>query len=325
MSRFYVGIDIGGSSIKAAVVSDKGEITREAKTETQSDKGPAIIKGNIAKAIREILKQAEQNTENVAAIGIGSAGIVDNRGNVIDPPQFPGWGSQNIAHLAEETSGLPSWAENDANVAAIGEATFGAGTSYSDFVLMTLGTGVGGGIVLNGELYKGTGFAAGEIGHILVFPNGKHCNCGANGCLERYAGIAGIVERAAELLAAAPSSSLLRRQKEAGQALSPLLIHEAAMQGDEIAKTVLRETGEILGYAATTMFNILNMQAIVVAGGISDAGDFILAPMRSVIKRNACRSPLMELAVVPATLGSKTGVIGAAALAIRELRRRERS
>lgn len=325
MSKHYVGIDIGGSSIKAAVVSEKGQILRETRIETQSDKGPAVIKGNIAKAVQEILRMAEQAHEPVAAIGVGSAGIVDDKGNVSHPPQFPGWVTENIAKLIQDTSRLPAWVDNDANVAALGEATFGAGSAFSDFVLMTLGTGVGGGLILNGELYKGPGFAAGEIGHIIVYPNGKKCNCGGAGCLERYVGIAGIIERALELSAKAPGNSILRKKVEANEAISPLTVCEAAQQGDEIAAAVLRETGEILGYAAATLFNILNMRAIIAAGGIADAGDLILSPMRRIIDCNSFRSPFMKLQVIPATLGSKTGVIGAAALAFREHQRRDRT
>lgn len=325
MKKCYVGVDIGGSSVKAAVVSESGQITREARIETQSDKGPAVIKSNIAKVVREILAQAAAAKEPIEAIGVGSAGIADNKGNISHPPQFAGWGTENIAKLIEETANLPTWVDNDANVAAIGEATFGAGAAFTDFVLMTLGTGVGGGLILNGELYKGPGFAAGEIGHIIVYPNGKRCNCGGAGCLERYVGIAGIIERALELSARAPESSILRRKVEANEPISPLTISEAARQGDEIAAAVLRETGEILGYAATTLFNILNMQAIIAAGGIADAGDLILSPMRRVIENNAFRSPFMKLKVIPATLGAKTGVIGAAALAVVERKRQDRS
>jgi glucokinase len=266
-----------------------------------------------------MVSEAARNNQEIKAIGVGCPGIVDDKGIVSRPPNFPKWDSENLMIPVRQTANVPVWVENDGNVAALAEGTFGAGKQFANFILMTLGTGVGGGIVLNNILYKGHGFAAGEIGHIIVFPEGKQCNCGARGCLERYVGIAGINELAQEKLSLAKTEGPLMRMIDHDYSkLSPWNIEKAANKGDEIAAAVLRETGTILGYAASTLANILNIEAIIIAGGVAEAGTYLLEPMKETFMKNTLSIPREQCAILPAALRKRTGVIGAAALAIRE-------
>lgn len=315
MINCFLGVDIGGTSIKSAIVNEKGKILLENNVSTDANNGPAHVKKRIKECISEIMKKAGKH--KIMAAGIGSAGLVDDKGNIRQPPNFPGWKSENIGKLVKNITHLPAWVENDANAAALGEAIFGAGKNFSDFILLTLGTGVGGGIFINNELYRGKNFTAGEVGHIIVFPEGKKCNCGSLGCLERYVGIAGIKERAIEKLASANNRSILKNMINNDYTLlSPKIIYQAAKEGDKLAVSVLEETGVILGYAASTLITILNLQAIILAGGVSQAGNFIIKPMKEAIKKNTM--PLIQkgFSLITASLGKDAGVIGAAAIAL---------
>jgi glucokinase len=305
MTDHYLGIDVGGSSIKGAVVTADGEVLHHLREASAVRKGPEAVKQRIAGCATRLRDWAAEQGLRPRAAGVGAAGVVDDRGVVHHPPNFPGWRSENLEQVVGAATGLPTVVANDGDAAALGAAVFGAGRGFRDFALLTLGTGVGGGLILNGELYRGAGFAAGEVGHIIVFPGGEPCNCGARGCLEQYVGIAGIVRRAAAAGIAEPG-------------LAPQRIHELALAGDERAVDVLRETGEIVGLAVASVFNLLNLEAVIIGGGVAAAGDLLIDPIREAVARQCHRSPLLELEVVPAELGERAGVIGAAALALRE-------
>jgi len=311
-NKLAIGIDLGGTMIKFAVVNFNGAVVAESSVETRAEQGPPQVMAQMKKGVRELLAQYPDYRSSLVGIGVGAAGMVDqSKGIVRFAPNFRGWKNVEVGPQLEAEFGLPVRADNDANVAALAEGRFGAGVGYSDFLLITLGTGVGGGLLLNGEIYVGSGGAAGEIGHLTVDIHGPRCNCGNYGCLERFVGANGITERARQKLTASTRDSLLRQKTDS---LTPKDIGLAAADGDELAKEVLRETGEILGTALASVLNLLNLPLIIIGGGIARAGDPLLQPTIETIHARALPIAHQGVRVVTARLGNAAGVIGAACL-----------
>jgi glucokinase len=310
----YVGVDMGGTSVKVAAVSQCGEVAKALSLASEVDRGPEHVQRQIERGITELFER--YGKENFVAVGVGAAGSVDESGVVKYPPNFPGWQEEPLGERLRKFTGLPVWVDNDANVAAIGEAKFGAGVGFTDFLCITLGTGVGGGLFLRGEIYRGPGFAAGEVGHVSVDMSGPRCNCGSYGCLERLVGARYIVERAVEKLRRDATGKLIELVDGKLDELTPKLINDAAEAGDAVALEVLRETGEIIGVAMASVINLLNLQRIIVSGGVAQAGDLIFRPLRETLYARALPVPRSQCDVVAAQLGPHAGVIGAAALAM---------
>lgn len=314
-SNYYVGVDMGGTNIKVAAVNESGDVIETHSLASEVERGPDHVQRQIERGITLLFDRLGKH--RFVAVGVGAAGSVDAEGVVKYPPNFPGWGEEPLGERLRRLTGLPVWVDNDANVAAIGEARFGAGIGCSHFLCITLGTGVGGGLFLGGEIYRGPGFAAGEVGHVTVDWNGPQCNCGSYGCLERLVGARYIVERAVEKLGRGGNGRKLSDLVGGDLArLTPKLITEAAQAGDVLAAEVLRETGEILGSAMASVINLLNLQRIIVSGGVAQAGEYIFTPLRESLYTRALPVPRSQCEVVPAQLGTHAGVIGAAALAI---------
>lgn len=313
----YLGIDLGGTNVKVGVVTQAGQVLHHLNLETEAANGPEHVLTQIKKGAREIIDMA--GTDEFAAVGIGAPGSVDPEGWVKYPPNFPDWKEVPVKNEIEKFFGLPTFVDNDANVVAIGEGVFGASKKYADFLCITLGTGVGGGLFLNGKIYRGSRWAAGEIGHVTIDPNGPRCNCGNHGCLERYVGAQYISERAAEKIEQSGNKTKIIEMIEGDfSRITPKIITEAAFQGDELCKEVLRETGELLGIALASVINLLNLPLIIVSGGVSQAGALILEPMKATIYRRTLPVPRAGFKVTMATLGAHAGIVGAAALAMTE-------
>jgi len=220
-----------------------------------------------------------------------------------------------LKRIVEDRNGLPTFLANDVNAMALAENAFGAGKDFRDFVCLTLGTGVGGGIILDGKLREGITGTAGEIGHMTVDPNGPRCNCGNRGCLERLIGARYLVENAiAKLKASGNGGILIDMAGGDPRRITPRLMSEAASKGDDISIEVFREAGEALGIIFASLTNFLNPEAFVVGGGVSKAGDLILEPARRTLLERAMREPAEAVRVVPAALGGDAGMIGSSLL-----------
>ena len=311
--KHSIGIDLGGTDIKAGLVSATGELSCQVVLPTHVDAGPKAVASRIAKAIWEVLAKAEeQRTTDIIGIGLGAPGlIIAETGVVHFSPNFPGWTDIPLVDDVKKALGiqsLPVFMDNDVNAMTLGELRHGAGVGYQSIVALTLGTGVGGGVVIDGQVYHGSRNTAGELGHTVVEPNGRYCGCGNQGCLEAYAGAKNIVERTQEKIAAGSNTKLTSE-------LTPKRIAAAAHAGDSLAVEIFAETGVYIGIALTSIAHILNPEVAIIGGGIAEAGENLLfEPIRNEFTRRAMDIPGM-MKVVPATLGNRAGIVGAAMLA----------
>ena len=309
-----VGIDVGGTKIAGGVVDEKGAILATARRVSPATDTEAIER-NIEDLVDEL-----RGSFDIAAVGIGAAGFVDStRSTVLFAPNLA-WRDEPLRADLEKRIGLPVVVENDANAAAWGEFTYGAGEDVSDSLLVTLGTGVGGGIVLNGELHRGAFGVAAEIGHMRVVPDGRLCGCGNRGCWEQYASGTALVRdtrdqaRQGSLIA----RSLLDRAGGDVEGITGPLITEAARDGDPFAQEQLASLGRWVGEGIASLTAVLDPAVVVLGGGVSEAGDLLLEPVRSHFRANLTgRSYRPALEVRAAQLGNKAGMIGAADLARR--------
>jgi glucokinase len=319
--RYAVGIDLGGTDIKSGLVSQTGEIWYRTKLSTQANSGAEVVAAQIAKVIAEIVKEAKKIQGEVIGAGVGSPGLINfDVGIVHFSPNFAGWHDIPLAKLTKDQLkalglSLPIFIENDVNAMTLGELMFGAGVGAKNMVCMTLGTGVGGGVVIDGKVYHGSSHTGGEIGHITIFPDGRRCGCGNYGCLEAYAGSANIVDRAFQRINSGQTSLLTKMAKSPSE-VTPKLIYEAAVKGDELAKEILAETGRYIGIVLGSIANFLNPELAVIGGGIAEAGEeWLFRHIREEAKRRAMDVPAETMKIVKAKLGNEAGVVGSAMLA----------
>lgn len=309
-----IGVDVGGTSIKFAIVRADGEIVRHGHIPTPMA-GPDSILDAVARGVHDLAAEADVRP---SGIGLGVPGVVDRKGNVAHPPNLPGWEVVDVAaRLRPRLNGLdlPIVVENDANVAALAEARAGAGVGQPDFLYVTLGTGVGGCVISNGEIWHGATGGAGEIGHITIDINGPLCNCGSRGCIEAYVGNQYMGRLASARLEREPDS-MLHAWIAAGQGVDPKRLDEAAMSGDQFAIEFLAEMGELLGAALASAMNLLDTRLVVVGGGLSRAEASLLEPTRRSMRRRLLKTiaPVAELR--PALFLNDAGVVGSAMMAM---------
>jgi glucokinase len=306
------GIDVGGTKIAGGVVDEQGKILATARRES-----PATDTEAIQREIEDLVSEL-QAEHSITAVGVGAAGFVDaHRSTVMFAPNLA-WRDEPMRDDLEKRIGLPVVIENDANAAAWGEFTFGAGEDVQDFVLVTIGTGVGGGMVFNGELHRGAFGVAAEIGHMRVVPGGRLCGCGNRGCWEQYASGSALVRDTREQAAQGSliARSLLDRVGGRVEGITGPLITEAAREGDEFAREQLSTLGRWIGEGIASLTAVLDPAVVVIGGGVSEAGDLLLDPIRAHFRANLTgRHYRPELEVRAALLGNKAGMIGAADLA----------
>ena len=260
-NKFAIGIDIGGTNIKLGIISDSGKIVKKALVETRGEGGPGVVVSQIKKGISELLLK---NDKKIAGIGIGCAGTVNQKkGTVENPPNLSNWEKVPLGSLIKKAFGYDVFLDNDANAAAIGEMHFGAGKGLNSFIMVTLGTGVGGGIIINRQIYHGDFGAAGEIGHTVIDYNGPKCNCGSFGCIEAYVGNHYLVKRIQGELKNKPDTKIWDLINQDIEKLSPRVIDEAAQAGDEYAKSIIIQLGEYLGCAFASLANILDQRGMI--------------------------------------------------------------
>ncbi len=304
--RIAIGIDFGGTTVKPGVVSGSEIIARSARIPTrQHDSADSLL----AAVFREIETLRQQHPE-ICALGAGLPGIIDGmNGRVRELSNVPGWRDVPLAALLSEKTGLPSIIENDANAMAYAEWRFGAGRDRANVICMTLGTGVGGGLILDGKLFRGSQLGAGEIGQMIIEPHGVPGHYGNFGALEKYVGNRQISERAREAYLAV---GVARTPDE----LTPFALETAALGGDEIAAKLWESIGFEIGIMLANIAWLLNPDRIVIGGGVAKAGRLLFEPIRRTIRERVSAVYYDQLEVVPAELGNDAGIIGSAALAL---------
>ncbi len=368
--EYSIGVDLGGTDIKAGLVSSVGDISCRVALSTDVDVGgPKVVAARIAETVRQVLVKVETADPHVISklgkapqsplnnakeandecrrhddthevwIGLGAPGlIIAETGVVHFSPNFPGWtdiplvdyvnaeliklrlpkttaSDHSQTHRGEKYKLVLRGMDNDVNAMTLGELRHGAGVGYKNIAALTLGTGVGGGVVIDGQVYHGSQNTAGELGHTIVEPNGRYCGCGNQGCLEAYAGAKNIVERTQEKIETG-RSTILAEAIENGTSLTPQKIAEAAHAGDEIAMEIFAETGRYIGIALTSIAHILNPQIAIIGGGIAEAGEKLLfEPIRAEFSKRAMDIPA-RMKIVKAHLGNDAGIVGAAMLAL---------
>ena len=307
-----IGIDVGGTNVKIALVSDKGKIIYSNSIPTRAEMGYEYTINSMKDAIRDLLKETKMKAEDIEGMGFGFPGQIDCKKGVVRlAPNIPGWVNVPIASIMEKEFGIPTRVDNDVRTAAFGELTYGEGVGCENLVCITVGTGIGSGLVINGKLVRGADNAAGEIGHIkLNMQGGPLCGCGDRGCLEAYASGPSIVAMAEEYIRGGKST---KYRELANPDITPYVVAVAAKEGDPVAKQIFRIMGEYIGMGLTSVVNLLNPEKIIIGGGVADAGDILLDPIRETIAKRAMTIQ-KNVQVVPAQLGNTAGVIGASLL-----------
>lgn len=311
MSAQGIGLDVGGSKTAGVRIDGSGTVLARGSAETPSDDPEATIRTMLGLA-------AELRTDDVVGVGVGAAGLVDIGGTLRFSPNLA-WRDVRLRERLGEELGLPCIADNDANAAAWGEFRFGAARGYRHVLAITVGTGIGGGIIVEGRLVRGAhGFAA-EIGHVVVEPNGPACGCGNRGCWEQVASGHAIGRAGRDAVRTYPHSLVAQLAAGDPELVDGSLVTGAARKGDRVAAGILAEVGRRLGLGIAGLANILDPEVVVVGGGAAEAGELLLGPARRAFLE-AIEAPehRPEVALVPASLGNEAGAIGAAALAMED-------
>lgn len=313
MSRYTVGIDIGGTKIAAGIVNRDGEIVHRLERPTDSSEGGPAVMQRASDLIAELISSGRYE---IGGIGVATGGQIHPETGVVfsATPIIPGWVGTRIKDTLEGRFNVPVRAMNDASAAAVGEGIFGAGRGVSDFVLLTIGTGVGGGVFSDGHLVQGALGAAGAIGHMVIDCNGRPCNCGSCGCLEAYTGGRVIANRALELAdergLQTPLISAIRSDISSGTKL----LGQAASAGDEFALEVITEAGEYLGWGLVSLLNLFNPSLVIIGGSAAELGDLLLLPAWKIARAHSLRKDKDPAYLVRAHLGNSAGLLGAASL-----------
>jgi glucokinase len=312
---FYLGIDLGGTNIKSGVVDQEGRAISSISLPTEADRGPVVGLLNLAAAGSKAVEASGVGWEQIVAVGLGSPGTMDiGQGMLLEPPNLHGWDNLPIRQLLSDRLKKPVVLQNDGNAAAYGEYWAGAGRNTHSLVMFTLGTGVGGGIVVGGSILEGRHSHGGECGHIIIeATNGRRCSCGVKGHLEAYASATSLVNRAREALKATEVYSLLRQIEP--PELTARAIDEAAAKGDEIARRLMSETAHYLAVGAVSLMHTIDPDIVVFGGGMIAAGAPFLEEIRSGVRAMAFPIPAKKTRIEYAQLGGNAGFIGAAGCA----------
>ena len=322
MGKCFIGIDLGGTNIKFGIFDGDLKLVSKASAATFADMGPDAVVETIGKNIERLLKKLGFGADDIISIGMGSPGPAKYReGIIIKSTNMPKFVNVPIAKMvSERLERKPIFFENDANAACFGEYTSGAGKGVRDMVFFTLGTGVGGGIIHDGKLVRGCGDNGAELGHMIVFPGGRLCNCGQRGCVEAYASASNIAKRATEAIDSGSYSSLRKVLEEKG-AITSEDVYEHLGFGDELAKEVTEKAAEALGIICVNMLHATEPKRIVFGGGMIGAGDVLLERIKYYFKKYVWNLKEEKTEICFAVLGEDAGIIGAAMLA-RELEKR---
>ena len=304
-----IGIDLGGTDIKGAIVSESGEILHQDKVPTHPERGADGVADRIAELANVLCKTYGSEIDKACGVGVGVPGVTRKDGTVVIAPNLD-WHHVPFREMLSDRLPVPVALDNDANVAALAEARAGVGAECESLALLTLGTGIGGGIIIDGRIHHGASYSAGEIGHMVVLPDGPVCGCGKSGCLEAISATRGMVGYAQRGLDDGRSSSLSTTP------LTPKSICDAASAGDALARETVDHVAKYIGIAVANLINILSPDVIAIGGGISAAGKLILDPIVSSADTNTLEGMFEHTRIELGRLGNDAGAIGAAYLVI---------
>lgn len=307
-----IGIDLGGTNIKAALVDDKKGILHKFSFSTEAEKGVQHIIDKLAEAIQVAAAKAEGP---ISGVGVGSPGVISyDRTSVSNPPNFPGWTTVNLAAELKKKTHFDVYVDNDANLMALGSSHFGSGKAYANFIMVTLGTGVGGGIILQNKLFRGATGGAGELGHVSIDYAGPDSNSPTRGGIEAYLGQRFLSRLAWERISKEPSNPMYDRFKDNPDQLEPRELTAQANEGNMLAIDILRDAGEKLGYAIVNYIHVLDIRKIIVSGGVALAGEWILKPAREAALSRMLAPYRTDFEIIAETLGNDAALLGAASL-----------
>ena len=316
MSKKYaIGVDLGGTHIAASLVDKKGKTGKNHECKiSPEERGVDNVLNKMASLIKEIVTE-EVSPEEVYGVGIDAPGYIDTiNGICYFSPNFPGWIDIKVAQILEEKVGMPVKVVNDVNAAALGEKFFGAGRGVKNMICITLGTGVGGGVIIDNKLHLGASQGAGEIGHTTVEPNGPVCGCGNKGCFEALVARGAIIRKAQEMIEKNGNTIL-----SSVEDLSPLDVFEAAEKGDKVALEIFNEVGRYLGIGLSNLILVLNPEKIVIGGRIANAHKYLFPPATEEIKKRVKMFPPESTQIVLAELGADAGLVGAAVYVFQQM------
>ncbi len=313
MDKYAIGIDLGGTNIKAALVHSEKGIIEKASTPTNADQGLEHVLTQLATIAKRVSKDFEP--EKILGIGIGAPGVISlDRTTVSHPPNLPGWEEVHVAKELEERTGWHTRVENDANLAALGSSRFGAGKNFDHFIMVTLGTGVGGGIIYNRDLFRGATGGAAELGHVSIDYNGAKSNSPAIGGIEAYLGQRFLSTHAWDVISDNRDNELYSMFSDNPEKLDPLALFEAAEKGNRLAIDILAEAGEKLGVAITNYIHILDIRKIIVSGGVAKAGKYILETAHCTALERLLPPMRTDFEIIYEDLGNDAALLGAASL-----------
>lgn len=312
-------MDLGGTNVRAAATTRDGKIVGEGRVPSLATEGVDVTVGQIIKSIRLAVTSADIDLSQVAGVGMGVPGWHNSKeGITMWSPNFKDWHGVQLLMPIKEELGLPVFMGNDVNVAALGEYKFGAGRNVSTLVMLTLGTGIGGGIILDGKLWVGANDSAAEIGHTIVLPDGPLCSCNRYGCLESLAGRDAIIKRAARKIQLGRPSMLIRDEDWLLWSITPADISKAAEAGDEVAIETMAETAYYVGVGVSNAINLINPEMVIIGGGIAQAGEVLWGPLLRTVEALALKQSRSVCKVVRAELGDDAGIMGGVTLVLQE-------
>jgi len=315
--QLIVGVDLGGTKIAAIVADASGNIEARNSADTLAAEGPDAVIQRLTECVRELTAEMQ-----IAGIGIGAAGGHDTRKGVITfSPNLPGWNNIPLCDIIQREFGLPTYLHNDCTLAALGEHRYGAGVGVDNLVYVGLGTGIGGGIIIDGQVYSGTSGAAGEIGHTIIDVNGPRCTCGSAGCWEVYASGRAVAQEAAREMESGVLTAIRRYAGGDVKKVTAETVFRAAQDGDYFANQLISRTAHYVGIGLVNVVNTFNPQLVLVGGGLSKMGSLLLEPAIEVVKERAFRVSSEAVRIQVAQLGDDACTLGAVALVAEQLQK----
>jgi glucokinase len=328
--KYAISIDLGGTNLKGGIVSKNGTITHYSRSSSEIDRGPKTIMKNLIGAIGTLLNSSRSENKEVEGIGVATPGIIDPvfGGLTGGAENLPGWKNTPFMHIIHKEFGIPVFAHNDVTATVLAEYRYGAGKGMKNIVLASFGTGIGGGIIIEGNLYGGAAGYAGEIGHLVTSFDGEKCGCGVNGCWEAYASLGGIVRTVRTFLAnlehnkdRLKNCSIFTTIRDIDDADIPRILFEAARNGDPCALELIDKIGKYTAVGIGSLINILNPELFIIGGGIAEAGDIYLDAIKKHLPDWTLKDSLESVEIVRAKLGYTAGLIGASILVFEDINR----
>jgi len=321
-----LGIDLGGTKILTAVASAEGKMLSRDHSITPAKEGQEAVVKSILESVGRALDQVNIVVDDLTAIGIGAPGLSNpETGILFTSPNLPGWKDVPLRNIVEEELGKQAFLINDANAAAVGELYFGAGRGARNFIYITVSTGIGGGIIIDGKIYAGSTGTAGEVGHMVIDDDGPLCNCGNRGCWETLASGTALAREARHRIKEGAATSILEYAGGDIKRVNAEVIHEAAKSGDKLANELIAQLAYYLGVGLANLINIFNPEVIIIGGGLSNIGDMLLKPAFEEAGRRAFKQSYQVVRFARAELGRNSGVLGAAAHALEKMKQADKT